>query len=310
MIHEFAVDPEVVATWYQTELRRFFAREFGVGTPRIISRFPRSWKRRVWEEFRRSGNCNDLNNRRMTEVLKSISEKMINRTYLNWDDNKNWLECAESEHRVSPFRAIISDDNPRMYKHVIRSDSIDLNTPRWHLPTQRIVSRNAQDLQKVISPMLQIASKILFIDPYFHTVPRFLQPLEYYLKAIVKRGVVDHGSGTYGMRFPEVEIHRVDKSRRLCSSKLANILPHQLNVVIRTLRNQSGGQDLHDRYILTDVGGLQLPRGLDEGTSRTGEDLVDVLLLGEDIYRQRWDQYAYGAHAFEVVDTVRIKGRA
>lgn len=310
MIHEFAVDPAVVATWHQTDLRRFFAREFGIGTPRIISRFPRSWKRHVWEEFRRSGSCNDLNESRMTEVLKSISEKMVKRTSLNWDNNKNWLESAESEHRISPFHAIISGDNPRSHKHVIRSDSIDLDTPLWHLPTQRIVSRNAQDLQEVISPMLQIASIVLFIDPHFRTVSRFLMPLEYYFKAIVNRRSDVHHFRAHGVRFPEIEIHRVNKRSNLSLSKLANILPHQLSLVIRTLRGHSEGQSLHDRYILTDVGGLQLPRGLDEGTSRTGEDLVDVLLLGEDLYQKRWDQYAYGAHAFEVVDTVRIKGRA
>lgn len=313
MIYEFAVDPVVVATWYRRELGRFFAREFGVGTPRIMSRFPQSWKTRVWEEFRRSGNCTDLNERRMTAILKDVSAKMIKRPALSWDDSKSWLANTESEHCVAPFHAIVSNENPRSHERVLHSGSIDHQTSMWYLPTQRRVLRAASNLQEIVSPMLQIASTILFVDPHFSTIPRYIQPFNRYFREIVDSRYRGRSSRPSSAVFPHIEIHRSEKRKRsrndLSLSKMADILPHQLSALVYTLRRSNDGQSLHNRYILTDVGGLEFPHGLDEGTSHPSDDYDDVLLLEEDIYRQLWSQYANGAHAFEVVDKVRIKGR-
>lgn len=314
MIYEFAVDPVVVATWYRRELGRFFAREFGVGTPRIMSRFPQAWKNRVWEEFRRSGNCTSLNERRMTAILKDVSTKMIKRPSLSWDDSKSWLENTETENCVTPFYAILSNHNPRSHPRVLRPSSIDHKTSMWHLPTQRRVLRTANSLQEAISPMLRIASTILFVDPHFSTMPRYIQPFNRYFKAIGDLRNGGHSSRASGSVFPSIEIHRSEQRKRsrndFSLSKVADILPRQLSAVIYTLRRSDHGQSLHNRYVLTDVGGLEFPHGLDEGTSHSSDDYDDVLLLEEDIYRQLWSQYANGAHAFEVVDKVKIKGRA
>lgn len=310
MIYEFAVDPVVVATWYQRELGRFFAREFGVGTPRIISRLPAGWKTCVWEEFRRSGSCTDLNAGRMTAVLKDVSAKMIKRNPLNWDNSKSWLSNAESEHSITPFHAILSHDNPRSHQRVLRPDSIDHKTLIWHLPTQKRVLRNAHDLQEVAAPMLRLASEVLFVDPHFHTVPRYMQSFSRFFKAIVDPKTDRRHSGLDRAYLPNVQIHHLDKNRHLCQSELARILPHQLNLVIYTLKHTSKGQSLHNRYILTDIGGLAFAHGLDENTSRASADRDEALLLEEDVYRQLWSQYANGANAFEVVNKVRIKGIA
>lgn len=310
MIHEFAVDPALVAAWYQRELGRFFAREFGVGTPRIISRFPRSWKKRVWEEFRQSGSCSDLDERRMTAILKDISEKMVKRPSIDWDNSKSWLENAESEDRLVPFHAILSDENPRYHKRVLRSQSIDHKTSVWHLPTQRRVPRNAHSLQEVAAPMLRIASKILFVDPHFDTITRYVQPFAHYFKAIMDSRIGSRSAQASRTTLPSLEIHCAEKRMRGEFSEIAHILPQHLSIVIYTLKSLRGGQSLHNRYILTDVGGLEFAHGLDEGTSPASDDRDDVLLLEQDIFRQLWDQYANGAHAFTVVNKVRVKGNA
>ena len=303
MIYEYAVDPSIISTWCQRTVGRFFIGEFGVGRPRIISQFPRSWKTLVWQEFRQSCYSNDLNQARMREILKYVSDKTVKRTDLDWDNRKSWLENAEMEHSFTPFDAIIAKNNPRSHERVICADSVEHHTPLWYRPRHQIQSREAQELQELVSPMLRIATTILFIDPYFGTESRYLKPLKCYLKMIVRQGLDGRIRRGNDARIPHIEIHRSEKSAHWCASDLAQIVPYPLKLKVLTLKPRTQGQDLHNRYILTDVGGLQFGHGLDEGAAGSTDD---VTLLEVKSYRNRWEQYANGAHAFEHVKTERI----
>ena len=65
------------------------------------------------------------------------------------------------------------------------------------------------------------------------------------------------------------------------------------------------GQGLHNRYILTDVGGVQFFTGLDEGDPGTTDD---ISLLGADAYRERLENYVGPAHAFDLEGDFEVCG--
>ena len=51
MIFEFALDPELVASWHKRNNYLFFEEKFGPVTGRIVSKCPKKWRKMVWEAF-------------------------------------------------------------------------------------------------------------------------------------------------------------------------------------------------------------------------------------------------------------------
>ena len=305
MIYEYAVDPSIAATWTQLRDGRFFKDRFGLGTPRIVSSFPHSWRKLVLGEVDQFRQYRDLEISRMVTLLDRMCHPTIRRCASNWDINKSWLENAEIEHSHTPFDAILAKSNPRSHERVICADSIDDNTPLWSRKRNYTVERDER-VQELVRPMLRIATKVIFVDPYFCTDERFLQPMKRYLEVImIERNRYWKSRSDVGS-VPQIEICRSWKSRHLCESKLSAIVPRQLNLIVSTLKQRSCGESLHNRYILTDVGGLLFGHGLDDRQG-THDDLV---LLDEVPYWIRWNQYANGPYVFDWVDKKYISGSA
>lgn len=108
MLHEFAVDPEALSDW---QSYRYLVEKFGVEHGRLISRFPKDWKRRVYDAC---SGCGDVEKKRIEVGLKSIDPRLIV-TGRPYGQAPAWLVNAEAEHASQPFRAVISRGNPRSH---------------------------------------------------------------------------------------------------------------------------------------------------------------------------------------------------
>ena len=75
-------------------------------------------------------------------------------------------------------------------------------------------------------------------------------------------------------------------------SKIKNLLNDclQPNQSIRVVRweQRGGGEKLHDRYFLTNIGGIKFSQGIDKG--QLGET-TDLDILNKEQYELRWNQY-------------------
>jgi hypothetical protein len=158
--------------------------------------------------------------------------------------------------------------------------------------------------------MLRLADVIIFVDPYFR--PGRLQnrrPLEAFLHAVVNGRPIDtpsrvefHTSLKYE-NAPSLEFFRTE-----CERRLPRCVPEGIRLTIRVLKQKAGGDLLHNRYVLTDVGGLKFGVGLDEGADGETDD---VSLLDRAEYERRWAQYAGDSIAFDVEGArVEIRSRS
>ena len=94
--------------------------------------------------------------------------------------------------------------------------------------------------------------------------------------------------------------------RQECERYLPAVIPGGMTLIVRRWQNRPAGEKLHNRYILTDVGGVQFGFGLDEGDRGTTDD---VTLLSAPAYGQRLGDYAGPAYAFDLEGEVKIVGR-
>ena len=96
MLYEYAVEPELLNTW---ERFRYFFEKFGVSQGRFIARYPRTWKRMVYQSL---AGCSDMDRKRIEVRLEQINDRLLRRQGL-YDASRGWLENAETEHASAPF---------------------------------------------------------------------------------------------------------------------------------------------------------------------------------------------------------------
>ena len=306
MLFEYAVEPALVATWADRRTGRYFRDKFGIGSPRLISRFPKRWKRRVWDawtasETERGG---EVAGRRMEELIQQLSEVMVERRGTVWDAERSWMENALGQK--APFHAILARHNPSGDPNVLVADELDESTPGWVAPHGRAVARRAETISDAVGGMLRIATEIIFVDPYFAPGRGDFVRV---IAACVRAGCKGRAVGPARVRIfsSDREANGTHEHFRTgCRERLPREFPPGQAVVIRRLGERAGGEKLHNRYILTELGGVSLGAGLDEREAGATDDLN---LLDSDQYRRRWAQYAGEPPGFEQLeDPITIVG--
>ena len=288
MIYEYAIEPDLVATWTDRSTCRYFKENFGLGQGRLVSRYPKRWSRLVRDAFR--GN-NDLAQKRLEVLLVHLSERMVRRSNIRWDaDSTSWLEKAEREHERRPFHAILARNNPENHAHVLTESEIEDESALWKAGHGRPVKRNAVEMAEVVAPLLRCSSEVIFVDPHFGPDQRYRRPFEAFLERMVRQ----RPGGTP----KRIEVHTVaakdtetEKFLRgeFERRRLRRCVPQGLRVLVRRLRQQEpGGEKLHNRYILTDLGGITFGTGLDTGNEGETDDIT---LMDRGQYELRWSQY-------------------
>ena len=325
MIYEFALEPDLVASWHNSEHCLFCKSNFGLQPRRLVSAYPKKWRTLVWKAFENSPVGNDQNAKmRLSAIIYHLSEYMIKRRS-TFEEVLTWLEKVEREDQQRPFHAIIAQSNPRNNLKVIKSDELFAydGNPLWNIPDTDVVIRNCQNLATAVEPLLKCCQRVIFIDPYFDPKKtRFTEPLEYYFNAL--------WSNRNGVEEPRVEIHTgidrcfkswekgsnrdVDDEKKACAELVRdferivrNIIPAGRKVEVTIWKEREKGQRLHNRYILTDIGGVLFGTGLDQAESNSS-DCDDVILLPPGLYKTRVQQYTGTPPSFDEVKRFMLVG--
>ncbi|WP_347259350.1 hypothetical protein [Rudaea sp.] len=302
MLHEYAVDPEMMAIW---ERVRYLLGQFGVQSGRLISRYPSHWKKMVYEAMDAAegrGNLTPVNRTRIAERMKTIDPKMMARTP-SWDSARSWTQNALIEHDRNPFRAILSDENLTNASCVLDYEELD-TANLWQIEHGAVTQRTPEVVAEKLAPLARISKRLVLVDPYFDPTSRDVTSV---LSTILEKCWV----GRENNPFEAVEFHTVHKVeirnfRDECANRLPRLVPRgmQLRVVRWNLR--ADGDGFHNRYFLTERGGIILPWGLKAGD---GNETDDLMLLPQELHRHRWQLLFGDEHAYDLEDEVTYTGR-
>ena len=308
MIHEYAVEPEVAAAWSANRKdQRHFLGEFGVGTPRIVSKCPRRWTKLVWAARSQLQHTGDVDKKRAEVFIDRLSQTMVKRRASSgWSDRRSWLENVVEEHRRTPFRAILAQHGTKDDSTILGADGLDDDAPLWATPRGVSVPRTAGDIADAVRDMLRAATDVVFIDPHFKPqLPRYVNVIAACLRACREQRI-PAGDPRIRILSSAKDSSTPEYFAEQCRARLPGQLPLGQQVVIRRLRERSGQEKLHNRYILTELGGVSLGVGLDEGQDGATDDLV---LLDRGVYYERWKQYASDPPAFDLLEeAVEVTG--
>ena len=294
MIHEYAVDPNSLSSfneiWQALE-------QFGVAHGRVIVQCPKKW----WQTVK--DNLDDAERKLRPAEYKALEErcfrlkearKIICRRTLKFDGDKPFVEALAAEHAERPFRAVLQLD-PVKGSPIPVLSRFDLHDGNalWKVRCSQPVPRTADALAVIVAPLLSISEDLLLVDPYFASKPQEYQSLVKMLR----------DAHVSGKSFKRVEVHTntkgeprfiLDKAR----THILPLLPNGIEIKVFRWAERDGGERLHDRFVLTDRGGIASSYGWDTGESG---QTTEVSLMDDDSYLHRWNQYQRETAAFELV---------
>jgi len=330
MIYEYAVEPALVVDWAINGKGRYVC-QFGLDHRRLVSDFPIDWRAHVVGEFYKHFDYDDSSlefqnaQPEMDAFLQILSETTVPRGG-TLDEDVDWIDGALVEHQRIPFQGVLVLNKPSESPEGVL-DEKDLDSIRnryWNLPSIKPTSKSATAIADTLTPMLKLATRVLVVDPNFDAdKPRYRESLKKLVEKIIKEPRATHAKPRISLvtgiesAFKKPGESRDEQAEKkvaknivgTCSKNLPKLIPNGCQIELVVLKNRLGGERLHNRYVLTDVGGVILPFGLDEDSKADSYNTTDDLaLLPKDSYLNRWRLYADGKGFDLVCPPVQIDG--
>jgi hypothetical protein len=226
--------------------------------------------------------------------------------------NETWLAAAQREHGHFPFGGVVVRSAPQKRAYLIEADRFgEDDFPVWNPPAPPVL-RQPKQLATALAPLLRSARGLHFVDPYFDAnVEAFFDPMREYLAAAQQRRdpadlLVEIHFGVRREELDQVarikqqpvtELELAKEKIEACRIKLLPLL--QPGIPLRAFAWGEKVEKPHNRYVLTNIGGILVGTGLDTGRAAGHTD--DFALLSKEQHKARWTQYARDSADFRLI---------
>ena len=296
MLFEYAVEPQAIgSSWRNFQL---LTSQFGFDRGRLISQFPKAWFKEVYVA---SEAMKPVERKRLEESLNRAKRSKVVRSGRPYDQALGgWLPNAIAQQATSPFHAIIAEQNPQGHPQVLIVDDVDDNHPLMAAPHTWDVDRVGVAIAGAMRPLLTSATTVLFVDRFFDiSKARYQETLKACLDVI-------HASGGPGVR---CEVHFCDHDarpppefiEREAHKWIRGVLPVGMSFTLFAWKERAGGADFHARYLLTDVGGMNVEAGF---SAEGAHQKVQLGLLSLDLAQNRLNALVRNSTVYDLVGPV------
>lgn len=295
MLFEYAVEPQAIGSSWQNF--RYLIEKFGFDRGRLISRFPGKWEREVYAA---AAQMKPTERARLEIALNQAKQSKFLRSGRSYDPAiGSWTQNAITQHAAAPFHAIIAAQNPAAYPEVITVDEVDEQHRLMVSPHTWEVERVGTTLASALCPLLKSAKSVLFVDRFFDiSKARYQETLKACLDVI-------HASGAA----VRCEIHFCDHANRPppefieheAHKWIRGVLPAGMSFSLFGWKERAGGADFHARYLLTDVGGMNVEAGF---SAEGAHQRVQLGLLPLNLARDKLNALVRNSTIYDLVGPV------
>tara|TARA_R100000027_G_scaffold67722_1_gene68182 strand:+ start:14082 stop:14984 length:903 start_codon:yes stop_codon:yes gene_type:complete len=291
MIYEYALEPEALSDW---QTARYLLDQFGVPHGRLVSQFPKSWKRCAYDAC---SGCSPIDKKRIEELLSKVGPKLI-RTGREYGSSDTWVANALRSHREHPFRAILGR-RESVSPGIQDAAEVGPETPGW-IPDGGPIPRTPDAITLAARFLMSGAKKIRLIDPRYSCAQRHNGPLKDIVDLVrsetsanvIEYHVLANGTSEWFQgKLEGQDLHRVRTALR------------DREIHFYRWKPIEGGEAFHARYILTDRGGLEYDYGLDSGSPG---QTTNVHRMPDSLHRQRWKLFDHDSQEFVLQEVFRL----
>jgi len=299
MFAEFAVEPAAMVINF--DLFVGMIDRFGVDQGRIISDFAQGrWSRAVIEQAEANGFGDIALGSIVERLREKRDEKAVARFRLYPAVAGGWTTNARTSDANAPFGCIVTEaggcDNPRE----CRAMDARTDRPPFQVSGFADVARTAEAIADVTRPLARASRALHLIDPHISffmpAASRWVPPLLALIGLCRPDMVVTiHTDATDGANAADFELQA---RRRLTP------LPPGVCVRIQRWQRRPDGEDFHDRFVLSDIGGMKFGNGLDEGRPGT---TVHVHRMDENAWRTILAKFTPETSPFDPEPTIILQ---
>lgn len=309
MYRDYALDPEALVVPYTVGVLN---NAFSWAQGRTIAEYPRKWQNKVLAAINASSLPPVARKRVEDWAFRMVMQRLVIPRQDRYDERRTWLQNAQDEHVRRPFKRIVSrtcDPEPADFLSIERLRDGEARWPdsSGHIP------RRAQDFAEALANLLLRSADVLFVDPYFDPRKRrFRNQIE----AMIRTFCTDRQPSvttrielhTSIERFFDrndaptlAEVARVATLLKTdCETQLPKCIPGGFRLTLHLWKELAKGHQFHNRFVLTNLGGVKFGHGLDEGDPDRDEH-DDLSRLSDDDREINWQMFAPGAQTFERV---------
>lgn len=301
MFKKYAIEPNLVVDWMNNPLRREMYRgAFGPGNGRLVGKFPARWAEQVLE------TCPDnppMLRSRVVEYLSALGDALFD-TNMPYDERRVWVENAATVQPRALFDAILARSPHAGSPDVVDAWSGFPPETVWRVPSTLPLRRTGATIAAALEPALSRATDIILVDPMLQADEARYRD---FLLALLRTAVGGRSPSAltrvhYFCR-PKLEWTAFDTC---CRSLLPAAVPRGVTLQVIKIEGVTGGEWIHDRFILTNRGGWQLQSGLDEAPGGATSDLGTLSI---ESFTRRWADYAVSV-PFRETGRITVHGSA
>lgn len=299
---EYAIEPSLFANYH---LGNEILSGIGTDNGRIVGALPRRWQREV---RRATVGQREIERLRILERLVELRDAIVARPY-QWDGERAWREQVFEVHDRGPFDGILLD-GPDNRQNAIDATLGLAGVQCWVSDRTLTMPRIGATLAQVLKPILSLARTVIVVDAYFDPSrplrqSKWLRPLQALCAVLPEDGRLT--------RFEAHALNPRDLRRRWeagtfaasCRNNLGAALPPGIRINAMLWGERDGGVQFHERLIVTDVGGVVVDPGIDEGLD--GETYTVRLLSNREIPAYL-AKFAPATAPFDLVENEEVIG--
>lgn len=298
MYKEYAVEPSAIGqSW---EVFRYLIEKFDFEEGRLISRFPGKWERMVLEAAKAEG-VPDTAYLKIVEKLRQKKKTALLKAGREYDPSKaDWVANALASHQEHPFEGIIVRQKIEDEQAVL-VDDVDGDHPVLARARSADVPRTAAGISEACSTLLASSNSVDLVDPFFDLRPNrsnYLDPLRLMLNRY------SAGRENLIMRVHYRDHHSRPPEQILLRNSgvwTQGIIPAGVELHLIAWAAKPGGEDFHDRFVLTELGGLQVGAGL---AATNQNENATVTILDTVHACQIRARFSDGSNAFDRVGNI------
>lgn len=277
MLREFAVEPSLFGDWSDF---RYLQGKFDFSQARVIAEFPKKWRRLVYE----AASGFSPGQKKELELWMMREKRFLVKSGRTYTNPANWLLSAETAdaQEGQQFQAILAEQNPRNHpKVILPHDSVIDRHTLFACPHECAMPRTVEGYIDVCGAFIKHAKQIILIDPNVGGGTRWGLMLKALFACIERNDTVVPQYVTTSTSLEQDKFRIGDMHE-----KLPAFIPAGRSLEVVLLEKDSRKD--HNRYILTESGGIKFPWGLDT-SSDASTDVVN--LMGEQTHADMLREY-------------------
>ena len=295
MIYEYAVDPSIFTN---EDKALFILESFGRDKGRLVSEIKKDhWQKMVLENIRNSEN-RTIARHTLKEALK-ILVKNQKALYCRQQqiETVDWLTLTRKAHRAWPYRGILVEQYDGDDDHFLVRDIHLHGKPNWAVPPSNTVDREAGIMVAAVSHLLENAREVMLIDRHFRLensrgsfISKYKNVLICFLEFLANKkygpsvNKLTYHLGKNGIK--EITDSVIGHLEYQCNKYLKSDLPSGIKLEIAIWP----WDELHDRFVLTEIGGIDFGIGLDEFAG-SNEKTVLLKRISSADYTRLWSKF-------------------